>query len=323
MQQLAHPTLSITPAFRRRFAYGLAVLAVLLALVGGARTFLGFYMNLPAECDQPCRVTDPSCAPLRLELELKNAHARVRIAPRIWYRASVTNVSCGTWKVKEDFFHSWEYSAIDQESKQNFYFRLTDKNGLELATPAASIFNDGSIGIYHTTVPATNFSAIYAEEQKSPDGIEPYSIDEAAYPAMQKRLDGRNLTMEPGDTLTPLPTRYWPNQLKLFEVQTKEHVGTGSARIEVKTKHRLAPEPPPGFRLLDRLVFLRPGKYQVRLAYNGKPAGSGHYRYEKLPRPVARCLTRAYDWMRLPPRRPSQDFNIHAESTPLELLVTP
>lgn len=323
MQRTFNSALSITPAFRRRFGYGLAALAVLLIAGAGLRSFLGYYMNLPTVCGQPCLVTDPACAPLRLELELKDARARVRVTPRIWYRASVTNVSCGTRTVKEDFFHSWEYSAGDQESQEDFYFRITDKSGIELTTPAASIHNDGTIGIYQTTVPASNFSAIYVDAPVSIEGVEPYAIDETAYPAMRKRLNGLYLKIEPGETVIPLPTKYWPNRLKLFALQSKDYVGTGSAKVEVELNHRIAPEPPPGFRLLHRLVFLRPGRYEIRLAYNGKSFGSGHYRYQTLPRPIVRWLTWMHDWMELPSHHYSRDWHIHAESSPREILVAP
>lgn len=324
MQRTPHSPLSITPAFRRLFGWGLAAVAVLLLVGATLRSFLGYYMNLPTVCDQPCLVTDTACTPLQLDLELKDAHARVRRPPRIWYRASVKNVSCGTMTVDEDFFHLWDHDKIYQADKKEFYFRITDKNGIELTTPAASIYNDGSIGIFGTTVPASSFSAIYVGESVSVDGIEPYSVDETAYPEISRKKNRfQEIRIAPGESLAPLPTKYWPSRIGLFEVQTKDYVGTGSGRVEVKLDRRIAPEPPPGFRLLDRLIFLRPGRYGIRLAYNGSPFGGGHYRYQKLPLPIVIWLDRIYDWLELPSHHYSRNWNIHAESSAREVLVAP
>lgn len=342
MQRTPNPALSITPAFRRRFALGLTVLATLFVLRAGLRSFLGYYMNLPTVCDQPCLVTDPACKPLQLNLELKDVHARVRKMPRIWYRASVKNVTCGKCEIGADFFHLGEYSDIHQADKEDFYFRITDESGKELTTPNGSIYNDGSIGVYGTTISASAFSAIYADERnggprefeklsennKAPEGdfegIEPYIVDETAYPEMFAKMDkAHNIELEPKEQLVAQPTKYWPNRMQMFEVQTKHYVGTGSAKVGVKLNHRIAPEPPAGFRLLERLIFLRPGRYRIQLAYNGRPFAGGHYRFETLPKPIVRLLSRAYAWLGLPEHYLSRNWNIHAESPPFEIIVTP
>lgn len=312
----------MTRAFRRRLAYGAATIAALLILGAGMRLFLGFYMNLPAVCDQPCRMTDPTCSPLELSLELKDARARVKKMPRIWYRSSVKNVSCGSCRIGADFFHLGESVGISQANKEDFYFRVTDTSGNELDIPTGSLFNDGSFGVYRTTVPASSFSAIFVDGHNEVAGVEPYAVDESVDSDIFNRSDKSNrLELESGGRLDSQPMKYWPNRVQAIETATREYAGIGSARVAVQLNKRIAPEPPPGFRLLDRLVFLRAGRYRIQLAYNGKPFGRGHYRFEALPRPVAARLSWAYDWLGLPERYSARDWDIHAESTPLEVVV--
>lgn len=320
--------MSVTPAFRRRLLFGLIVASGVLAARVGLRAALVRYMALPARCGHACAAGDESCAPVRLTLELRDAHARVKKMPRIWYRASISNVGCGDLEIPGDFFRYGHSFEIDQSRGSDFYFRITDSAGAAVSTPHATVYDDGKIGVYGDKSAAPSAIVLGSADAAPREfplkgaetaGVEPYDVDETT-PGRWRDRDGA--TLAPGETLTALPTRYWPHRRETVASNTASYVGTASVKVPAKLSIRIAPEPPAGFRLLERIVFLRPGRYHVRLAFNGSYSNIGEYRYQRLPLPAYRLLTalaRAFDVP--PPAQAKGSTSI--ESEPVEIEVLP
>jgi hypothetical protein len=329
-------SMSVTPAFRRRLLRAVAAVALLMLLRAGLQAALGYYLSLPIECDQPCKVSDRNCSPLQLSLELKDAHARVGKMPRIWYRASVKNVGCGTAMVNADFFGQSEDFEVHQASKEDFHFRIADESGNEIPTPHGSIHDDGSIGVYLTTMPASAYAAIVVDAVhgaprehevigKSLAGVEPYDVDEAADAEMFGKMNGRKeIPLSPGEELFVQPTKYAPYRETTVSAETGRFVGTGMAKIPVKLDRRIAPEPPPGFRLLQQLVFLRPGRYRVQLSADEGYRFESVYRYQTLPMSLYRWVWRLSGLLGVDlPARRSKDQPPLSTAVELEVAVAP
>lgn len=342
--------MSVTPPFRRRLVVGFALVVVLFSVHASLRWTIGRYTTILAACDQPCKSSDPSCSRMELSLELKDARARAGKIPRIWYRASVTNPSCDSYEVKADFFNRGKFSEIDQYERTNFHFRVWNDKGLELETPLG-YFTDGPGGFHVTSSikPAASYEVLVvdgsnqdpgaferllryrdtnAPADKDADaslaGVEPYAVDDESYPEIfEKMSDTDSISLEAGRTIPSKPTKYWPNRMEVFQVNTDQHAGSGVGRFPVKLKQRIAPEPPPGFRLLDRLVFFRPGRYKIRLAYKQKVIPWTRLRYESLPYPAIRFLEKTGKLLGVRAYKPVWDGSIDAQSLPIEITVTP
>lgn len=342
--------MSITPPFRRRLAAGFALFVALFSVYAGLRTAIGWYTTIPSACDQPCKSIDLSCSRMELALELKDARARAGKIPHIWYRASATNPSCDSYEVKANFFNRGKFSEIDQYERTNFHFRVWNEKGLELETPLG-YFTDGPGGFHITssTKPAASYQVIvvdgsnqdpgtferllrYRDENAPADknadaslaGVEPYAVDDESYPEIfGKKSDTDPISLEAGQTIPSRPTKYWPNRMAVFPVNTDQYAGSGVGRFPVELKQRIAPEPPPGFRLLDRLVFVRPGRYTIRLAYKQKVIPWTRLRYESLPHSVVRLLEKTGKLLGVRAYKPVWDGSIDAQSLPMEITVTP
>lgn len=299
-----------------------ATFVVLLALVLGVARWALLYR---APCNQPCqdlghepvpglgpkdsRICVPKCAPLKLDLELAEPSARTGKLYTLWYRITLTNVSCYDLSLISAgaFFDDKMISGIDLQ------LQILDPDGKELV---ADSMTGGKV------------RSEYGE-------VAPYSIEHDAFSRFEKiadlRMDNNGfVTMKPGAALITAPSVIDPRRSGggYSEWHGNIHSSGGSVeRVDLKG----IPEPPAGYRILDDYIFKKPGRYTIRaiddLTYGSGIVATPIYPYaSRVPVVVKRLL-----WtLRLINEsaqkgafRESEHFRIRVESAPVSFEVKP
>lgn len=231
-----------------------ATFVVLLALVLGVARWALLYR---APCDQPCqdlghepapglgpkdsRTCVPKCAPLKLDLELAEPSTRTGKLYTLWYKVTLTNVSC------------YDLSIISAEA---FFDRIRHHTAptLQVLGP------DGKV-----LVPDWEKGGKVRSEYGE---VWPYSVEPGAIFRFQKiadlRMDNNGfVTMKPGAALVTAPSVIDPRRSGggYSEWHGDVHSSGGSVeRVDLKG----IPEPPAGYRILDDYIFKKPGRYTIR-----------------------------------------------------------
>jgi hypothetical protein len=292
MQRTAHSALSITPAFSRRFVYGLALVAALAGLCG-------LFVVLLSVASSRSRPQAPA-----LELKLELAQTKWHANEFLWYRLEIANVGKSIAPIYDHFWVHQNSQETNWEREQGTYFQITDAQGKEVYAGTTEVFlmweNDNSRytppyrqGIrgflYYQVLgrlPSTFFWPLFGKFFNKWDkpGDVPRIRDEpvlllrpgarfAATPSVVKDFDpsSRDPRRREGDPrLIPDAPSGWSReqveQLKLTWKRAMEdsHLwGTGAFE-----RPPLALPPPKGFRVLEGNVFRKPGKYRIKVIFN-------------------------------------------------------
>lgn len=249
----------------KSLAVGLGTNAlILLALVLGVARWAVLYR---APCNQPCqdlghepvpglgpkdsRTCVPKCAPLKLDLELAEPSTRTGKLYTLWYKVTLTNVSC------------YDLSIISAEAFFDPIRHYTAPT-LQVLGPDGKVLRP-----YWET----------GEKVRSEYGeVLPYSIEPGAFFRFQAvadlRMDNNGfVTMKPGAVLITAPSVVDPRKSGGgYSVWQGSIHSSGDSVEQVDLKG--IPEPPAGYRILDDYIFKRPGRYTIRAIFD-ETKGSG------------------------------------------------
>lgn len=203
---------------------------------------LGFEVAIPGERKDSPHVYRPACKPLDLKLELHRPQARRNSRYALWYRLTLTNVSCYRFPYfsTAEFGETWEGKGINSGLGQNgnLVIRVWGPDGNEIPRVNFKVGNPRTY-LYHT--------------------------DMAAYQRLLARLDkSLNLDLGPGASVSSLPSALWPRvDARRIDWTIGEVVGIYAERPLPKD----AETPPEGFTILDSFVFKTPGTYTIQAVY--------------------------------------------------------
>lgn len=306
---------------RKLLRWGLGATALLVAYSAVSVLYVRWALTKRAACSMPCRdlgleveapglmkdsppTYRPGCKPLDLKLELHRPQARRNSRYALWYRLTMTNVSCyqlpyfGT----AEFSESWEEDTVRSGLGQDgdLVIRVWGPDGDEIQR-----------GNFKVESPRTFL----------------YKTDSAAFQRHLARLDKETLSlkMDPGDSISSLPSMLWPSVLEgSIDWKVGEKVWSYNPRPLPKD----AETPPEGFTILDSFVFERPGTYTIQAFYEAKLSAEPIRPYAKGV-PVAIGLPiYMLSWIGVdlyPDRKPlsAHDYLMRAESQKLPFAVAP
>jgi len=244
---------------RRFLRWGGGIAALLVVYSATSVLYVRWALTKRTECEMPCRdlgfevaipgarkdsphVYRPACKPLDLKLKLHRPQARRNSRYALWYRLTMTNVSCYRFPYfsTAEFGESWEgndvISGLGQDG--DLVIRAWGPDGNE--------------------IPRVNFKV------ESPRTYL-YHTDMAAYQRLLARLDkSLNLDLGPGASVSSLPSTLWPRvDARRIDWTIGEVVGIYAERPLPKD----AETPPEGFTILDSFVFKTPGTYTIQAVY--------------------------------------------------------
>lgn len=290
MQRTAHSALSITPAFRRRFAYGLVFLAGLAGLCG-------LFFALLSVASSRGRPQAPA-----LELNLELAKTRLRQDEYLWYRLEIANVGKTIVPIYDRFWVHQHSQEKNWEKEKGTYLQITDEHGKDVSLgnqPWFYLWEDdlsnytppeqqGIRGVLYRLhgrgiIPSTIFWPIFqnfmekwdkdlAELHVAPVLLLRPGERFAATPAVAKEINpsSRNPRQREGDPrLIPYAPRGWSRdqveQLKRTWKQEMENLFLWGGPQFKRNPHDFPP--PSGFRVLERW-HPKPGRYRIKVIYD-------------------------------------------------------
>lgn len=307
----------------KSLAVGLsATVLLLLALVLGVARWAVLYR---APCNQPCqdlghepvpglgpkdsRTCVPKCAPLRLDLELAEPSTRTGKLYTLWYKVTLTNVSCYDLGLinAEAFFAAMKNLRVDLS------LQILDPDGKEVV----SDYSKGG-----------KVASEYGD-------VAPYSVELGAFSRFREisdlRMDDNGfVTMKPGAALVTAPSVIDPRK---DGPDYSEWYGDihSSGRTVQRVDLKGIAKPPAGYRILDDYIFKKPGRYTIRaiddLTYGSGIVATPIYPYaSRVPVVVKRLL-----WtLRLingsaqnGAFRESEHYRVRVESAPVSFEVKP
>lgn len=241
-------------------AIGLASAA--LVALGVALGISRWALLYRAPCAQPCRDLGhepvpglgprasrscvPKCAPLKLDLELAEPTTRTGKLYTLWYKVTLTNVSC------------YDLSSINAEAFFSRIKNLSVDLRLQVRDPEGK-------EVVSADMPSVMARSEYGE-------VAPYSIEHGAFrrfraiPDLSMDDDGF-VTMKPGAALVTAPSVIDPRKDgPIYSKWDGEIHSSGRTVVPVDLKGILAP--PPGLRILDNYFFKKPGRYTIRAIYD-------------------------------------------------------
>lgn len=300
MKQPAHPTLSITPAFRRRFAYGLAILAAAAGLCG-------LFFALLSVASSRGRPQAPA-----LELHLELSKTRWREDEYLWYRLEVANVGKSIVPIHDAFWIFQGLHGKNWEREQGTFFQITDEKGKEVLLGTESsehgvfyMWGDdrsrytppnrrGVRGflfqlLHRDVIPPAIFWPLFQNFMEKWDKdldvpkirVAPVLLlgpgeRFAATPSVVKPVDPssrnpRHLGPEGDPRLIPYAPRGWSRE-KVEELKRTWKREMEDSNLWGRSRFVRNPRdlpPPNGFRVLERSAWgLKPGKYRIKAIYN-------------------------------------------------------
>lgn len=290
--------MSITPAFLRRFAYGLALLAGLAGLCG----LFSALLSVASSRGRPQ-------APV-LELHLELAKPRWKEGEYLWYHLDIANVGNNIAPIYDHFWVDQEQQEKNWEEEQGTYLQITDSQGKESYVGTTwdvhGIFfmweNDlsgyrppkgrgvrGILDQLHRRgiIPNGIFWPIFQKFMEKWDKPRNVIPDPpilllrpgerfTATPSVVKAVDPssrnpRHLGLEGDPRMIPYAPRGWSRdqveQLKqTWKQETENQFLWGGWGF--KRDPRDLP-PPSGFRILEKsTLHLKPGKYRIKVIYD-------------------------------------------------------
>jgi len=244
----------------KSLAVGLCTTALLL--LGVALGVSRWALLYREPCAQPCRDLGhepvaglgpratrscvPKCAPLKLDLELSEPTTRTGKLYTLWYKITLTNVSC------------YDLSSINAEAFFSRIKNLSVDLRLEVRDPEGK-------EVVSADMPSVMARSEYGE-------VAPYSIEHGAFrrfraiPDLSMDDDGF-VTMKPGAALVTAPSIIDPRKDgPIYSKWDGEIHSSGRTVVPVDLKG--IPAPPSGFRILDNYFFKKPGRYTIRAIYD-------------------------------------------------------
>lgn len=301
MQRAPHSPLSITPAFRRRFAYGLALLAALAGLCG-------LFLALLSVASSRGRPQPPA-----LELHLELSKTRWHEDEHLWYRLEIANVGKSIAPIYDDFWVDQWSQGKNWENEQGAFFQITDEKGKEVSLGTESsehgvFYMWGDDRSHYTppkqkgirgflfqllqrdVIPPAIFWPLFQKFMEKWDKdldvpkirVAPVLLLRpgerfAATPVVVKEVDPssrnpRHMGPEGDPRLIPYAPRGWSREKveelkRTWKQEMEDSHLWGGPRF--KRNPRDLP-PSNGFRILERQAFglLEPGKYRIKVIYN-------------------------------------------------------
>jgi hypothetical protein len=257
------------------------------------------------------RVLVPKCCPVKLHFELAKAEALAHRRYTLWYRYSLTNITCG----RLSDFKSYKFVPHDGK-KSNVHFRVWDPDG-KLMEVLDSPTADTSLGGY---------SIVHNGETTEYGGVIPYGDAWSYEEQLQKDLPSKHIDkfyhdeLDPGETVHSAPSKVWPHILGEHDLVGTEggepYIGTAIG--DVASPIRITPpEPPSGYRIMDQFVFNRPGSYKIQAVYEDTI-----FLRPIFPNFEARRMPYS-EWGDLAPPTQPLEYSVHAESEVVEFMVKP
>ncbi|PCI34941.1 MAG: hypothetical protein COB53_11490 [Elusimicrobia bacterium] len=225
--------------------------------------FFLYVINHKEHCDQPCKdlgsvaylgehihkgvVLEAACDPLTLKLELAERPVKVGERYSLWHRIEIKNNCCGITSLRLPFL-----LANAQGTKLSF--DVWGPGGEKISSTPTSVLED--------------FYLPYK-----------YEKHENAELAASKFIHW----IYPGETLSSTPMRYEPHKKlspyledrfdefwsefpdKKFDKLKERDRRFQEKRVNEMMKKLKPPKPIPGYRVLDRFVFKKPGIYKIQV----------------------------------------------------------
>jgi len=220
----------------------------------------------PPPCRQPCKDLGdkfdpetageltptylPQCNPLGLSLELEKPTAKTGTHFTLWYRAKLKNTCCQKVEARLGFF------LYGSDRFDDVRFKIWGPDG-KLIEPDVWFPYDSD--------------------------VLPYKVDSNANPRLLKGTDDETYTMLPGEEIPTNPAVLSPSFYNRpghgIDAMTEEYpepeYRATFEKLTRKRDNRLQREvekmhprkPPPGFRVLDRFEFKKPGKYKIQASF--------------------------------------------------------